>query len=677
MLNLDDRPALQAFLFNRQEGTPIVRIILDGTDSEAATGVDAIDHDLTDFATDFGNITKELQLQDGIYRPGSHSFELANTKDVGDFLFTLRRNIASGTWINKSYRVAYGFRNADGTEELITLYRGIIQGKSEDRINDKVDVRSEDVLKYLNDFKMCSLHSFDVKLSVLGFRDARSVQPLIKYGIYKLINPDDSFNCAEGMLNDAAGFGGQVIHQVWMFPLVNKTHTGDFYFWDYTASKWRIVTSGIALPKAYVDSLTYNYVYTQFTNLSLAMVPGHADSTYTNYLNGTGYFTKDTPPVIGSDIRVVVETDSSQPLYQTNTPVAIVLDLLKLAKITTSNIDVSAIPIVTPDVTKTFDYTYQKFLDEGITVNVDFDRQTSVLSVIQAIGKLCSFVVFQSADQSTTVRRNLKIAMDRYLNPCKDAPENFQLATNDNALSFTVEQNTDELYSGVTVLNFQPGLSSQSNFDTLTAGSSGDLLNGQNILEIGNQNVYLYDNHIQGQAISKRMYKLYSSPVERYAIDTDKLGVILEIGDYTDIYDHKTGEVVIGRVNNIMFDCWNKVNLMLKRYSLLYGPDSSDPIYAVWAFCECAHAGTNQEGTAGADASMAIGTQVITLNDGDTSNIIIGMFFRIGGVPGGVSGEEHFRVDQIIDSVTIHVTTAATLVHTNESWSAGKGYFAR
>jgi hypothetical protein len=101
------------FLLNRTEAQPVARVVFDNTTDEPVTGLEAVDTDVTEFVTNPGNISKELQLQDGIYRPGSHSFDMANTNDAGDFLFTLRKNLGLNTWINKSYRLLYGYRGLE------------------------------------------------------------------------------------------------------------------------------------------------------------------------------------------------------------------------------------------------------------------------------------------------------------------------------------------------------------------------------------------------------------------------------------------------------------------------------------------------------------------------------------------------------------------------------------
>ena len=687
MLDLSSRPNLLAFLLARAETQSICRIVLDDTSAEPKTGIDAVEHDLTEFVTDFGSISKELQLQDGVYRPGNHSFRLANTQDTGDFLFTLRRNIALNTWINKSYRLLYGMRNPDGTEELLTIYRGIMQGKSEDRINDTVSVNSLDVLKYLSDYKFCSLRTFNTTLNQLGFTDNRAIQPLIKYGIFNLISNKDPFACAEGMGNNASGFSivSYAPNCIWLFPLENEVKLRKLYFWDYIDNIWREIPGAVYLPPSLCGVSKYQKAL--FTGLSTPMVSGQLSSTWANYIANkatrTGTYFQTDAELTNDDIKVVASTDTSGVTLKTQNPISIVMDLLNLCGIPTGNIDVSNIPLNTypayyaPDISYTFDYSWKKFDEEGVTVNVDFNSQKSVLEIIQAVGKLCSFVVFQSADFSTSARRNLKIAADRFLNPCKDRPVNLLLSTNDNLLSLTMEQNSDEVYSAVTVRNFQPLLSTKDNPDIISVGSTSDLLNGQNVNQFGDDNVYLYDNHVQGQSIAQRLFNAFATPVERYTADIDKLGVILEIGDYVEIYYHRTGETVIGRVNNIGFDCINSISLLMKRFSLLYGPDEANGNYAVWAFCDCAFAGTNQKGGSGSSASTTSGTNIITLNDGTTVSMVVGMKFRMGGTNGGVSGSEYFTIASIIDSTHLTTDVNASATHTNESWSAGKGYFVR
>ena len=663
MLQLSD--TLLDFLMNRGDANPSVKIVFDSTGDNADTGLLGVETDVGDFAVNPGSVTRELQLLDGIYRPGSHSFELANTDAPGDFLFTLRNNIALNTWVGKSYKVLYGYKKASG-EEYFTLFRGLVQSKSENRIDDTVSVDSMDSIKELSDFKFCSKMSFTSAMQGFGFTNNRSIQPVLKYGIHSIISDKDSFSLTEGIPNDVySTLTGVQAFGLWIFPWINTVTVTNVYFWDYIASIWQLVD-----PASYVvESPTIGGYKAIYFYPSAVLYSG---DTFTKYLEGSGaYFVGGTSAATGN-IKIAAGS-----ITATSNPIGIILDILALTGISISQIDASANPITSPNLDYTVDYAWNYFYKSQLLVNVDYSQQTSALDVIQAIGKLCGFVLFYSADYSSSFRRNFKISIDRVVNTCKDQPVLLQLATNDNLTSLSMTQNADMLYDNVTVQNFDPAISTKDNFDICSAGDPTDLLNGNNNIALGDSNVYLYSSHVQGVAHAERLFFAFRTPIEIYECETDRQGIQLEIGDYVAIYDSKIQETVIGRVNNIGFDLNNKTSLTLWRYGKLYGPDQTNPTYSKWAFCKCANAGTDQSGGSNTSASVNAGYGVITLNTGDTSKMLPGMRFRIGGTSGGTSGSEYFTIQSIINSTQIQTIANATSTHTAQSWSAGIGYYAR
>jgi hypothetical protein len=674
MLTLSE--GMQNFISNTSQGrVPYWRIVLEPDEIE-----------LSEFVFEPGQVTRELIFQDGIYRPGSHNFDIANTKDLGDYLFTLRKNYGNDTWIGKTYRVEYGYREAatpggSVNGETMILYRGKITSRKEDRINETIDFNSSDDLKAVLDYNIVvtRLASEVFGYDSAVYSDNRSFQTFLLYGTHKLtslsktnyLDPKNTLVCRPNLTPSTAKLkpSDTTVHanyNLWFLPLpfgfriVSPVKT---YYWNYIENIWELLSA----TKSLIVGTGANYISVTDSDTL------HGE-TWAQYKAGTGTYFNNTNNKLQPNLCIELEwADFSE--YTSNTtdqnPVLVVYDLLRrYVGIVATTFDASG-KIDTVADTYTWNYAYKFFNESQIKINTRYNKETPIFKIVQDIGKLCGFQIFMSSGDTQT----LKISIDQTVNPCKDAGiVPFELSTRDSIQSMTVELNTNELYDRVEGSNFQEGISNEQSFDTFFVGSGSKSLQ---LNSSNNPSVYLYESHSALLAMVQRIYNQFSGLIEKMEIETDLSSIPVELSDYTYIHDHKIGESVLTRITKWAFNLRNKISVTARKYVKLYGPDFTNPVYKVWAFCGCAHAGTNQEVGWGSDASITTGTNIITLNDGNTNNMFPKMIFRIGGTTGGTSGSEYFTIASITDSTHLTTTANASATHTSESWSAGKGYFAR
>ena len=147
-----------------------------------------MDYDISRFVSSFGTVSRSMEYDTGKFSPARHSFKIENSKDFGDYMFTLRQQINGkdvlGTdyWTDKEYDVYYS--SAD-----IHLYQGVINTKSEDRIKDTVKVSSNDAVKYLNEFNVATRNTTPddaFQWYDTANTDTQFIQKEIKYGQHKL-----------------------------------------------------------------------------------------------------------------------------------------------------------------------------------------------------------------------------------------------------------------------------------------------------------------------------------------------------------------------------------------------------------------------------------------------------------------------------------------------------------
>lgn len=152
-----------------------------------------IETDISSFITNFGNVSRRLTFDIGNFSPGNHSFNLQNTKDLGEFFFTFGINLGENFWMDLEYELLLGFYDATNVSterndrDFIQYFTGIIQGKSENRINGKITIQAKDLTQSILDKKVCTLLAASDVFDNQTGTDDRAFQQFIKYGMHRLI----------------------------------------------------------------------------------------------------------------------------------------------------------------------------------------------------------------------------------------------------------------------------------------------------------------------------------------------------------------------------------------------------------------------------------------------------------------------------------------------------------
>lgn len=164
--------------------------------------------DISRFVSKFGSISRSMEYDTGKFSPGRHTFDVANTNEFGSYLFTTRNRVGiedmPGTnyWTDLPYNIYYGFSDSVNMastglqDELICLYQGVINSKTEDRVEERVQVSSNDVIKKLVETKLATKDTiiddlFDYADSAATNKE--QVQKEIRYGKHLLnVAPEQS-----------------------------------------------------------------------------------------------------------------------------------------------------------------------------------------------------------------------------------------------------------------------------------------------------------------------------------------------------------------------------------------------------------------------------------------------------------------------------------------------------
>jgi hypothetical protein len=690
----------------------------------------------------------------GKFRPGGHSFTLANTKDAGDYLFTLRKNLGTDYWNDKTYHILWGFREiptsatietsvplissigygrrptdsfdspitfgygvhpggheslATVREEVVGLYSGDIFSKKEDRINDRVQVSSKDVLKRINDFKVCTIIDASTVFTQTGYTELRGFVQVIKYGTHKLISNlatntsensplqdrNNPFSATMGFPNLSSGdvSGGSdsyAAYHVWYFPFQNEINSSETnwktgggykaYYWDYMDRIWRSFTVGEFddddIDIEIVSGV--NGIYLTIADpANVDVGPSGSTDTWTAYLapaGGNNHFT-DADKL---DVAICIETIDN--LTDQN-PVRIIYDLLNNSRfigLPASMIDQD--DFSSPNANYSFDQTFSFFDGESALINTSFTKEISLLKIIENISKLCTLYFFSSAskvineDGEITQDRRIRLLYNRTVSPCADEneiPFLIKFSTAGKIQDMTMEGSSLGLKDKIVVTNFDSSTSTKDNFDIKVEGT------GDRTLQLSppaNPSAYFYNSGTAAEAIAQRLLSQIGNAIEMYNLKLDASGLPVELGDYIEIHDWKNNETLIAQIFNWTFQlATGATSLVARRYNELYGPDPTN-VFKKWAFYDCAYYDNDQTGGSGADASCPSSTTV-TLGGGETidSNLaFVGMDVTLDG--NSQANSVHRRLKSITSSTVFEVDTAFTNNHTNIIWSIGTSY---
>lgn len=590
--------------YTNQNITPHFKLILSDVDNGNEVDVSA-------FVTNWGSITRSVDYLLGKMSPSSHSFQLANTKDSGEFLFTLRKNLGLEYWMGKEYNLYVGFY--EGLEiEWFNVYTGKITVKSEDRIKGTVKVNSHDIIKELNDFKTCGVIKGSDVFDYDGDTDIRSVQQEIKYGTHELNTNQDKkeltkrdkpFTATEAVYNlynnsspksDATLFDK---HYLWYVPIINNQDlslydSGDLkiYYWDYTSEKkkWKLFETSDFVTDIIVDYSTgsdipngfYIQLHTPAMIMNLDGIGYDNLEDYVDSENGTA--TDDFDPAI------MVETFS-----EVSNPVKILKDLMISSKYISYDDEILDYnSFSSPDIFNyTWDKAFESFNNENAKINVAYNKEVSLMNVINEICLICGLKFFASRKKSLILDRRIKLIENSPLNPVVYPLRQDQLilSTKDASISSLIlSTDNSKQVNKVTVFDFDIATSTKDNFNTyiiektleaneflkqFTFGSSGS-------------KVYFYNSSETASAVAQRYYYELLEPPEIMKLSCNKAGFMVEVGDLVDIHDAMSNETNTTQVYRVSLDVKSAaVKLETKRFSTQLGPDPEAPC-KLWMFAD-------------------------------------------------------------------------------------------
>jgi len=582
------------------------------------------DIDLSSFITGWGTISRKLQYETGKFSPGGHSFTIQDSKDLGKFLFTLGQEFGTEFWMDKEYTIDFGFLN-EQTEDTIDVGTFKINSKGEDRIGGSISISSQDNIKELSDFKVCTTIDardvFDYDSS--SFDDTRGFQEVIKYGTHKLVingndkkqlkQRDNPFSITVGFPNldtgDVEGSSaGHTKNHVWYFPFQNSIDKTSslyengavkIYFWDYIDDRW-VAFAGSEVTDLDITVETVSGVDGIYVTIEDPdNVTTFTGDSFTEYVNGTGtHFNQDDEDE--RDVAIAIETiDNLQDGSSDHdpNPARIIKDLLtnsRFINFASTVLDLSDLD--NPNLDFSFDRTYNFLDNSNAVINTNFVKEVSLLKIIESIIGV-SAMFFYSVPKRSGADKRFKLQIQQPFNPCTDKPvSSLNFSTKDYIGSLDIKTSSDTQVDQVKVTNFDSSKSSKDSFDLkrtpVPAATKG------RILQFGtesNPNVYWFNSSGIAGAIASRYLNWFKEPIELYNIGVGKSGVSTEIFDFIQVHDSKSDVTKNVQIYETKLPIGNgNVSLVGKRFEQLFNPDVDEPLKK-WAFVTAGgtHTGSN------------------------------------------------------------------------------------
>ncbi len=570
--------------------------------------------DLSSFVTNWGSISRRLQYETGKSSPGGHSFTIQDSKALGKFLFTLGIEYGTEFWMDKTYDISVGFLNGQ-TEDIVNIGTFEIYSKKEDRINGSISVSGKDAIKKLNDFKVGTKILAEDVFAIDSGTDIRGFTQVIKYGTHKLIrNADDlrqvkernnPFSITLGFPNlkigdISAGLDSHAVNHVFYFPFHNEIditaslyRTGgslSVYFWDYIDEKWRVI------PKAEFDAADINIavenvggidgVYVTITDpAGLDLGGGVSSDNWAEYLAGNGtHFLIDSDNQDDIDIALAIET---QDVLTDDNPARVIHDLLTNSRfigLPATQLDFSSFS--SPDEDFTFDKTF-KFIDESSgRVNVSFDKESTLLKVIESISNVGAMFFFTTGKKSISLDNRIKLEVQQPFRECAgDIPNFLEYSTKDYIESYSLETTSDTKVSQAQATNFNSSISSKDSLEIKREPTSAP--SDGKILQFGtasNPKAYWFDSPGWAQAVASRYFNWFNTPIENIDLGLSKAGFPVEPFDLIKTHDEISDNTVTLQVFDTRLNLTNfRISTDGSRFENLFGPDVDEPLKK-WSF---------------------------------------------------------------------------------------------
>jgi len=614
--------SFKANLLTNQSASPIYKVeilSLDDGNSNVATV------DLTESISSIGSIARRASYEIGKMTPSSHTISIKDSKEfLANILYALRKKFGTDLWMDKEIVINVGFKGTN-IDDLIEIYRGKINTKSEDRINGNISINSSDVLKDLHDTKACTMiDNSSVWEYNDGTLDSRGFQRVIKYGTHQLIkntgdssptqDREDPFTMTKGFPNigsarpDGSALTFLPNNTVWYFPFQNdididsaQWETGGalrLYYWDYIDSVWRPFRTDDwdAAGRISISKPNNFGVYVSFQDRSNIVL--QEATNFSDYIKGIGTHWGDDDDAL--DPAIAIETVSAVDAN----PIRIVHDLFTSSRFLGDSVLLLDFLDFDETNASNIDFSWDRVFDfyeiGNAKINTNYDSKTTLMKIINEIAHVTGFSVIGGAKKDKTAQGGGTDHRVRLIDisPLNNNPDcggsivtNLVYSTKNEISGFSVVTSSDNIKTKVLATNFDSSTSTKDSFDTKEKSRALVGVEVERILQFGtdeNPPVYYYNSGNFVQGVVERYFNLMSIAFERFNLAIGKSGLLIEAGDLIDVHDELTDETLTVQVyetNNNLNNFDTKIGG--NRFPIQFGPDASEPL-KLWAFFDCA-----------------------------------------------------------------------------------------
>lgn len=479
------------------------------------------------------------------------------------------------------------------SEETIHVYEGRVNKRVEDRIRETVNLSSNDIFKILNDTKINGkiTNTDALTRTPSPEDDLGATQQTLMYGQHipremNISSPlvtnwsksPEGYSSIEGISNSqtvkptGSSETRRSGYRWWYFPTTNPVDTDEMIrnllsqdnfclFWDYKDGLWRAFYPGAFSNAKLLLHSSYNsptsrgfYLEIVDSNLQLSDLDWFTNSDWTDYTSGQGNWAAANDNI---DVKIRIGTldDAFQllptPAKETDSnPVNYIYHLLtEFAGIDASLIDCSG-DFSSPDTNFTFDYAYNNTGE----MNTDFRGETSVMEVINKLTLEMGYMLVCNQKKESTSeslsgadRRIKLIPIEPYVHATDEPVAELTYSTNREVQKFSIDSDNQRLKNKVEILNADP-TDKMGEFGTYTASQAGAGTPLSIETDTDVPQVYWYDEDTLAQTTVDNYLSKLGVPWEWINITLDVRGVVIELGDFIKIYDHKMNEEIVLQV---------------------------------------------------------------------------------------------------------------------------------
>lgn len=349
-------------------------------------------------------------------------------------------------------------------------------------------------------------------------------------------------------------------YQLWYYGADNfefSDVTG-VYFWDYIAKKWCVLNDGYTILEA-----TNGGIYVKIDNYgnitdSNAEKKWYSDSFW-QYTTGTGtYFNSGAKPQLALKCEHIVHV--AVDTYYFANPIAIAYDIIvNQCGIASTVLDKGNWASLSD--TYTWDKAARyfcndsyvesdtRFWSEGGNIAIMQESSISALDFLQNLLSLAGIMLINTFIDSTSDRR-LKLIINESYDHDTDCPNgNAIYATNDCVTNLEISTDNDKLKDKIVMSNLNT--SSWYYFDLITKGTGNKVFE---VMQDDNPTMWWYNSNFWADRCATNYYNKLYNVREDVKLTIDARGVIVDLGDYIMVYDHKANEEIVLQVYSWSFN---------------------------------------------------------------------------------------------------------------------------